>query len=124
MNTLNTRERIAQSVWIAGYSDRDDAHEAELVSTISSHGVGGVLFFQGSPEKEVAITNRLQSVSKVPLVIAMDAEWGPGMRLQNVEKFPYQMTLGAVRDDSLIYRMGETIAMHCRRLGIHINLAP
>lgn len=124
MNTLTTRERIAQSVWIAGYSDRDDIHETELVSTISSHGVGGVLFFQGTPEKEVAITNRLQSVSKVPLVIAMDAEWGPGMRLQNVEKFPFQMTLGAVRDDSLIYRMGETIAMQCRRLGIHINLAP
>jgi len=124
LKTLTTRERIAQSVWIAGYSDRNEAHEEELVSAISRHGVGGVLFFQGTPEKEAAMTNRLQAASKVPLVIAMDAEWGPGMRLQNVEKFPFQMTLGAIRDDSLIYRMGETIAMQCRSLGIHINLAP
>ncbi|HSL86919.1 MAG TPA: glycoside hydrolase family 3 N-terminal domain-containing protein, partial [Bacteroidales bacterium] len=63
-------------------------------------------------------------ISKVPLLISMDAEWGLGMRLDNIEKFPFQMTLGAIKDDSLIYKMGKGVADQCRRLGVHINLAP
>ncbi len=124
LNSLTTDERIAQCIWIAGYSDRDTTHENEVIQKIKKNGIGGIIFFQGSAEKEADLTNVYQSVSKVPLLISMDAEWGTGMRLQNAEKFPYQMTLGAIRDDSLIYKMGKTIASHCRMLGIHLNLAP
>ena len=45
----------------------------------------------------------------------MDAEWGIGMRLDNVEKFPYQMTLGAIKNDSLIYRFGKAVALQFKR---------
>lgn len=46
------------------------------------------------------------------------------MRLDNTPKYPWQMVLGALENDSLIYQMGLQIAHQCRALGIHINFAP
>ncbi|HCT72360.1 MAG TPA: hypothetical protein DF409_16875, partial [Bacteroidales bacterium] len=70
------------------------------------------------------VTNRLQNAVKTPLFVALDAEWGPGMRLDSVFNFPKQMTLGAIADSSLIYDMGTEIARQLKRLGVHINFAP
>jgi beta-glucosidase-like glycosyl hydrolase/CubicO group peptidase (beta-lactamase class C family) len=122
--TLSTDQRIAQSIWIAGWSDRDISHEVETTDIIKKYGIGGIIFFQGEPEKQIELTNYYQRISKVPLVIAMDAEWGIGMRLDNTEKFPYQMTLGAIRNDTLIYQFGKAVADQCRRVGLNVNLAP
>ena len=123
-NSLSSEERIAQCIWIAAYSNKDVSHEVEVSDIIRNYGPGGIVFFQGTAEKQGELTNFYQHISRVPLLISMDAEWGLGMRLQNVEKFPYQMTLGAIRNDSLIYKMGRAVAMQCKRLGVHINLAP
>jgi beta-N-acetylhexosaminidase len=124
MKSLSRDQRIAQCMWVAAYSNRDIAHEVEISDLIRKFGPGGLIFFQGTPGKQAELTNYYQQISQVPLIISMDAEWGPGMRLQNVEKFPYQMTLGAIQDDSLIYRMGKAVARQCRRLGLQVNFAP
>ncbi len=124
MKTLTTDQQIAQCIWIAAYSNRDVAHEVEISDIIRKYGIGGLIFFQGTPEKQAELTNYYQKISRVPLLIAMDGEWGLGMRLSNVEKFPYQMTLGAIKNDSMIYKMGKAVAGQCRRLGVNINLAP
>ena len=122
--TLSIDQQIAQCIWVAGWSDRDISHEVEMSDIIRKYGVGGIIFFQGTAEKQAELTNYYQKISRVPLIISMDAEWGIGMRLENVEKFPYQMTLGAIRNDSLIYRFGKTVAYQFKRLGMQINLAP
>jgi beta-N-acetylhexosaminidase len=124
LNSLTVDQRIAQCIWIAGYSNRDVSHEVEISDIIRNYGPGGIVFFHGTPEKQAELTNYYQKISRVPLLISMDAEWGLGMRLQNVEKFPYQMTLGAITNDSLIYEMGKAVAGQCKRMGVHINLAP
>ncbi|MDP4224448.1 MAG: glycoside hydrolase family 3 N-terminal domain-containing protein [Bacteroidota bacterium] len=124
MITLGTDQRIAQCLWIAAYSGRDVAGEVEVADQIRKYGVGGLIFFQGTPEKQAELTNFYQSISAVPLIIAMDAEWGAGMRLRDVEKFPYQMTLGAISNDSLIYKMGKSVAGQLKRLSVAMNLAP
>jgi beta-glucosidase-like glycosyl hydrolase/CubicO group peptidase (beta-lactamase class C family) len=46
------------------------------------------------------------------------------MRLTGMEKFPFQLTLGATRNRQLAYQMGLSMAAQCKRLGIHINFAP
>ncbi len=123
-NTLSDNQKIAQCIWIAGWSNRDSVHKAEIAETIRKYGVGGIIFFQGTPQKQLELVKYYQQVSKVPLLTAMDAEWGIGMRLDGVEKFPYQLTLGAIRNDSIIYRFGKAIAQQCKLSGIDINLAP
>ncbi|MBN1107967.1 MAG: serine hydrolase, partial [Bacteroidales bacterium] len=124
MKTLSPDEKIAQCIWIAAWSDRRIEHEADIAEKIKKYGIGGLIFFQGSAEKQAELINYYQKISEVPLLIAMDAEWGAGMRLRDIEKFPFQMTLGAIRNDSLIDQLGKSVADQCKRLGIHINLAP
>jgi len=124
LKTLTLEQRIAQCIWIAGYSNRDVSHEVEISDIIRKYGIGGIVFFQGTATKQAELTNYYQKISKVPLLITIDAEWGIGMRLDNIEKFPYQMTLGAIENDSLIYRFGKAVAMQFKRLGIQMNLAP
>ena len=97
MNTLSTDQQIAQCFWVAGYSNGDVSHEVEISDLIRKDGIGGMVFFQGTAEKQAELTNYYQKISKVPLLFCLDAEWGIGMRLDNVEKFPFQMTLGAIK---------------------------
>jgi beta-glucosidase-like glycosyl hydrolase/CubicO group peptidase (beta-lactamase class C family) len=122
--TLTADERIAQLIMVAAYSNRDQAHIAELSKLIQEQKIGGLVFFQGGPVRQAIMTNQFQAQSKVPLLIAIDGEWGLGMRLDSTIRFPYQMTLGAIQDDQLIYRMGTEVARQCKRLGIHVNFAP
>ena len=125
-SSLTENERIGQLFMIRAHSDKDSVYEAQVDSLIREFKVGGLCFFQGTPEKQAALTNRYQATSsKVPLLIAMDAEWGLGMRLRNSTiSFPKQLTLGAISDNRLIYEMGREIARQCRRIGVHVNFAP
>ncbi len=123
-NTLNKNEKIAQLIFVAAYSNRGIQHEVAITDLIRKYKIGGLIFFQGTPQKQASLTNFYQSQSKVPLLIAMDAEWGLAMRLKHTIHFPYQMALGAVGNDTLIYEMGREIGRELRRVGVQMNLAP
>jgi|WetSurMetagenome_2_1015567.scaffolds.fasta_scaffold35543_1 beta-N-acetylhexosaminidase len=122
--SLDTNQRISQLFIIRAFSTRDQKYTDSLSNVILTWNVGGVCFFKGTPFAQATLTNRWQDSVKTPLLVAIDAEWGLGMRLDSAYDFPYQMTLGAIKDDSLIYRMASQIAKDCRRVGVNINLAP
>lgn len=122
--TLTPDERIAQLFMVAAYSNKDKKHFKEIKKLVKEYKIGGLIFFQGGPVRQAMLANTYQAYSKVPLFMAMDAEWGLAMRLDSTTKFPRQMTLGAIQNDSLIYEMGVEIARQCKRLGMQINFAP
>ncbi|MDF2438495.1 MAG: beta-lactamase [Bacteroidota bacterium] len=122
--TLSPDERIAQLFMVAAYSNRDKVHVKEIKTLIQTYKIGGLIFFQGGPLRQASLSNTYQSCSKVPLLMAMDAEWGLAMRLDSTTKFPRQMTLGAIQNDSLIYEMGAEIARQTKRIGMQVNFAP
>ena len=124
LTNLSEDERIAQLFMVAVYSNKEDLHKEEISTLIKDYKIGGLMFLQGSPTKQAKLTNHFQSISKTPLMIALDAEWGPAMRVDSVMRFPWQMTLGAIEDEDLIYKMGEQIANQCKLLGVNINFAP
>ena len=124
LSTLSLDERIAQLMMVAAYSNKDARHEAEIESMVRDRGIGGLIFFQGGPARQARLTNRYQSAARAPLLLGMDLEWGLGMRLDSTMKFPHQMALGAVQDDSLIEAMGSEIARQMRRLGVHVSFSP
>ena len=124
LNTLTPDERIAQLIVVAAYSNRNSAHTQELIDMVKNHKVGGFIFFQGGPGRQARMINQLQAASKVPLLMAMDAEWGVGMRLDSTISYPYQMTLGAIQNSQLLYQMGQQVAHQLQRVGIHANFAP
>ncbi|MCH6232638.1 glycoside hydrolase family 3 N-terminal domain-containing protein [Cognataquiflexum rubidum] len=117
-------ERLGQLFMVAAYSNKDEKHVEEIAKLITEQNIGGLIFFQGGPVRQANLTNYYQSISKMPLFIAMDAEWGVNMRLDSILGFPKAMTLGALPDEDLIYEMGKEIAFQFKSLGMHINFAP
>jgi len=123
-NALTPDQRLGQFFMVAAYSNREKAHADRIERLVRNQGIGGVMFLQGGPKRQVIMTNRLQAAAKVPLLIATDAEWGLDMRLDSTSHFAKQMTLGAMDDDKLVYQMGRDLARKLRALGVHINFAP
>ncbi len=124
-NTMTLDQRIGQLMMIRAHSNLGPEHENEVRKLIETHEVGALCFFQGTPQKQLELTNDYQSRSNIPLLVAMDAEWGLGMRLkESAMSFPKQLALGAVNDVNLIYEMGREIGRQLRRIGVHLNFAP
>lgn len=123
-NSLNPEERIAQLMVIRAHSNLGPDHVAKVTNDIKTYNVGALCFFQGGPVRQANLTNYYQSIAKTPLMITIDGEWGLGMRLDSVVKFPLQLTLGASTDENLVYRMGLAVGEQCKRMGIQVNYAP
>ena len=123
LKSMTMEQRVAQLIFVrANYPNQP--YFSNIDTLINSYNIGGVVFFKGNPINQALQTNHWNSISKVPLMIAIDAEWGLAMRLSKTVKYPLQMTLGAVDNDNLIYAMGKQIGDQCKRLGIHMNFAP
>lgn len=123
-HALTFEERLGQLFMVAAYSNKDQRHVDEISALIQKENLGGLIFFQGGPNRQARLTNLYQAQSKIPLIIAMDAEWGIGMRLDSTLNFPKAMTLGAIQDPNLVKEMGAEIARQFRVLGMHVNFAP
>jgi beta-glucosidase-like glycosyl hydrolase len=121
---LSHKQRVAQLFFVRAHTNLGQAYEDSVGNVIKDEQVGGLVFFQGGPVRQLDLINKYQKLAKVPLLIAMDGEWGVGMRLDSTISYPYQMTLGAIQDNSLIYKMGQFVAYDFKRLGMQINLAP
>jgi len=122
--SMSLEDKIAQTIMIRAHSNKTAQYHKMVENTIKQYNVGGLCFFQGGPARQIDLINKYQSVSQIPLLIAIDGEWGAAMRLDSLWKFPRQMTLGAIQNDSLIYQMGIEIARQMTLLGVNINFAP
>ncbi len=124
-SNLTFEEKIAQLIIVRAHSDRGPEHIAEVEQLVQKNKVGGLCFFQGTPEKQAELTNRYQNMSNIPLLVSMDAEWGLNMRLKgSVMSLPMMMMLGAITDNQLIYEYGRELARQCKRIGVQLNYAP
>jgi beta-N-acetylhexosaminidase len=123
-NQMTLAERIGQLFMLAAYSGGEKYNRPFIEKQIKEYHIGGLIFMQGTPEAQADQTNIYQGMSKLGLMIAMDAEWGLGMRLKGVDDMPRQIMMGAMADSSLAYRYGQTVAKQCKRLGVHVNFAP
>ncbi len=124
MKSMTVDEKIGQLFMVQAYSNKDQKHEEFITNMIREYHIGNLIFMQGTPEKQVALNNKYQALSKVPLLIGFDGEWGLDMRLKNTYRFPWNMTLGAIKNEELLKATGKRIGEHCKRVGIHMNFAP
>lgn len=124
LNTLSLDEKIAQMMMVPAWSNTGPQHIAAMEDLILRYKIGGIIFFQGDPMTQAYQTNFYQQLSKIPMLISMDAEWGISMRLKTLEKFPFEITLGAGASDSQIYQTGYQMGLECRRMGIHMSYSP
>ncbi|WP_213523054.1 glycoside hydrolase family 3 N-terminal domain-containing protein [Nonlabens sp.] len=122
--SLSQEEKIGQLFMVDLFSNKGKAHADQVRKLVETYKIGGIIFSKGGPVQQAHLTNELQAKSKIPLLIAMDAEWGLAMRLDSTYAFPWNMTLGATPGTRSAYEVGKRIGEHCKRLGVHINFAP
>ncbi|MBC6995763.1 glycoside hydrolase family 3 N-terminal domain-containing protein [Neolewinella lacunae] len=123
--TLSPDGQLGQLFMLRAHSDRGPEHIAQVRAEIERYQVGGLCFFQGTPEKQLELTNIYQHLSRVPLFVSMDAEWGLGMRLPDQTiSFPKQIALGAIRKNELLYDLGAEIARQMHRIGVNVSFSP
>lgn len=64
---------------------------------ITQQKVGGLLFSKGTLASQAEVTNYAQAISRVPLMVALDGEWGLSMRLSDAPPYPRNLIIGASR---------------------------
>lgn len=122
---LTPKERIAQLFLVRAHTDLGQRYIDSVARVIQTEQLGGLVVFQGGPVRHAQMLNQYQKIAKVPLLVTFDGEWGLGMRMpDSTLSYPYQMTLGAIQNDHLIYQMGRQIAKDFHRIGMHFNFAP
>jgi len=143
--SLSRKDKLGQSFMPAAFINDSEEHIQALEQLIRTHGIGGLCFFHSrasaaanfegkqeityhpdSLQRLKELIGRYQEAAPHPLLIAIDAEWGLAMRVEQAPQYPYAATLGALKEasESLIYEVGLSIARDCRDAGIHWNFAP
>ncbi len=141
---LSLQEKVGQLFMLAAFINDTEEAIQEMERLIQKHHIGALCFFHSRASaatnfegKKAVVHNensydrlkeliaRYQNAAKHPLLIAMDAEWGLAMRIENTPQYPYAVTLGALQNNNeLIFEVGQRIGLDCREVGIHWNLAP
>ncbi|UJH67875.1 glycoside hydrolase family 3 protein [Allomuricauda sp. SCSIO 65647] len=141
---LSIKEKVGQLFMPAAFINDSEEEVLRLEKLISEHHIGSICFFHSRAsaatnfegKKEVIhnknsfgrlkeLIKRYRAAAKYPLLIAIDAEWGLAMRIENTPQYPYAITLGAMQNQAeLVFEVGKQIGLDCRKAGIHWNLSP
>lgn len=121
---MTIQEKVGQLFMVDIFSNKTKAETDKIKELIKEQHIGGVIFSKGGPMQQAKLNNEYQELSKIPLLVGMDAEWGLAMRLDSTFALPWNMTLGAIQSLPLIEEAGASISRHSKRLGVHINFAP
>ncbi|MDC6367563.1 MULTISPECIES: glycoside hydrolase family 3 protein [Flavobacteriaceae] len=141
---LSLKEKVGQLFMPAVFINDTEEEVQQMEDLIQKHCIGSICFFHSrasaatnfegkkkvvynekSYDRLKELISRYQKAAKAPLLIAIDAEWGLAMRIENTPQYPYAITLGALTDkESLIEEVGFHIGVDCTKAGIHWNLSP
>lgn len=123
-DAMTLKERVGQLYMVQVMSNQNSVIKNRVVKMVRDNHIGGIIYSNGGPKRQARLNNELQALSKIPMLIGMDAEWGLSMRLDSTYAFPYNMALGAIQNNTLVEQTGRKIGEHCKRLGVHFNFAP
>lgn len=121
---LSDDEKIGQLFMIYAETTWDGANLSYYKKQMAEKCPGGLILFKGGPSKAKQFVNESQRLAKVPLLIGVDGEYGLSMRMDSFELIPYNMVLGAIRDNRIIVEVGNVIGRQCKEIGVHVNFSP
>ena len=123
-NSMELREKIGQLFMVPVSSYATDHQKEEWVDLIEDYQPGSIYITKGGPKSHINLVNKLQQNSKVPLFVAINAEWGLKQTLDSTMQFPMPIVLGATTDHTLLKEMSYQIGLQMRSIGVHINFTP
>ena len=116
-----------------GFASSDDPEFQRLAHEIKDNHAGGLMIATragayGIERSQVyptaALVNRLQSLAKVPLLVAADFERGTAMRLAEGTSFPHAMAVAATGRPEDAHTVGRITAIEARAAGVPWIFAP
>lgn len=123
-NQMSVEQRVGQLFIFTIAPQLHKANQNLLKKVVEDYQVGGLLFSGGEVANQVKLTNMAQGWASLPLMITFDGEWGLSMRLKDTPKFPRNMVLGSITDETLLYAYGKEMGRESKLMGIHVNFAP
>lgn len=127
LRSLSLRDKVAQLVQIrvpGRFLNRQSAEFREIVREIRENHVGGVVLFAGNVYESAILLNELQTISRLPLIVAADFERGLSFRIEDTTSFPWTMAFGAAGSEQFAYEQGLITGQESRALGVHWVFAP
>jgi beta-N-acetylhexosaminidase len=127
MRRLSNEEKVGQLImpaFRAVYLHSKSEEMWEIERLIHETHVGGFILFGGDVYEAAALIDKVQALSKLPLLIASDFERGTNFRLRNTVSFPWNMAIGATGSEHWAYLQGKATALESRALGVNWIFAP
>lgn len=121
---MTTLEKIGQLFMLPVPLKRSKEELAALEDAVAEKGIGGIILYSAPAGEHLEAVARFQAAAKLPLLVALDAEWGAAMRIKGATAFPRNLALGALADDALIEEIGAETGRELRDLGVSMNFAP
>jgi beta-glucosidase-like glycosyl hydrolase len=127
MARMTLEEKIGQMVswrYNGKFVNLDSDYLESLKSLIVEQKIGGLILFGGEVYETAHLTNTVQELAKIPLLIASDFERGVGNQISGATLFPPLMAVGATWSEEQAYLMGKVTALEGRALVVDVNINP
>lgn len=118
---MSLRDKVGQ-LFVINYGHYTPTGQIEQM--IKKDRIGGLIIMECDMVDYANQMNAYQKMSRIPLAISIDGEWGASMRFDTLTQFPRNMQLGALSNEAMVYKVGRAMADQFRRVGVHINYAP
>lgn len=127
---MTLRDEIAQLIFVSFHGAAPNSRTREyrnFMHQIRDNRVGGLILVNWSngrviqkaePYAVAAFLNRMQRLSRTPLMVSGDFERGASMRVDGTTVFPHAMAFGATGDPAYSRYEGEVTAREARALGV------
>lgn len=119
-----TVERKAAQLFMPAIYASSDPFTLRKAKEYARDGIGGLILLKGDARAAAVIADSMARWSEIPPFIAIDAEWGLAMRLEDAPGFPVNSRISPAADEKTMYEYGREVARECRLLGINMVLGP
>jgi len=127
LRKMSLEEKVGQLISVgvnATFLNQESDAYRTLKRNVEEHKIGGIILFRGPVYESVILVNRMQQLSRHPLLISADLEAGAGMRFEDTVNFPWNMAVAATGNPDFARRQGEITAREARALGVQQIFAP
>jgi beta-N-acetylhexosaminidase len=136
LRKMSVEEKVGQlfMIWTrAEFLNASSPEYARLKDTINKYHIGSFamtvryeppFLYKNQPYEAADLLSRLQSDSKLPLLIAADFELGVSNRLNGTTAFPNAMAIGATGRLEYAEAFGRITGEEARAIGVHWNFFP
>lgn len=124
---MTLEEKVGQVLMV---NFRGEIANVDAKVLIQDVGVGGFIYYNwanglSSFNQVRKLSDSLQSLAKVPLLIAVDQEGGKVTRLKNgFTDLPGNKTIADMGDSKIAEQLAFTMGQEMKEAGINMNLAP